>query len=395
MSSNADKQKHGQSAMEGLESILKQCQTAGYIKAIKKNFRIGKEGYSSNVQFYAPFVIEFMDNAKWAIFSTTTMRTDRIKGNQWDAINLKQIDTSIERVYLIYPDGAKEEKDFIRQNNKFINLEEYSAIDEIISQNTIFNYIENRAVKEKTSGQIKDIQGNNFERRIATLLSYANNLKKMQTNDNNIEGMHFDTYKDIINCFELDSQKIENIKATCDKKIIGKLPSGGNPKTDVLVEVTNKDGTTMDYTISCKRSSEKSVTVHQYTADTFAEVLNPSDQELKTLLNGFQTAGSLSAFGEDNCNKLTTALAPYLTKLSTWVFSGVGGIGSTPKQCANYMIIYDNNDDSTVIHRMSDYISKIMANKKSGHFGTPFTWTYPSKQRGEYIQLKYKMPKDI
>ena len=62
------------------------------------------------------------------------MRTDRIKGQQWDAINLKQIDSQIKSVYLIYPDGVcdKEKANFIQQNQKYINKEEYSAIDSII-----------------------------------------------------------------------------------------------------------------------------------------------------------------------------------------------------------------------------------------------------------------------
>ena len=59
-------------------------------------------GYNKS-QFYTPFLIEFHDETKWALFTTTSMRTDRIKGQQWDALNLKKINQSISSVYLIYP----------------------------------------------------------------------------------------------------------------------------------------------------------------------------------------------------------------------------------------------------------------------------------------------------
>ena len=92
-------------------------------------------------------------------------------------------------------------------------------------------------------------------------------------------------FKTIVDCFELDPETTSTISATSEKSIIGKLPSGGNPKTDVLVEVTNTDGNTAYFTISCKRSSDKVVSVHQYTADTFADVLNKDDESLPMSLS--------------------------------------------------------------------------------------------------------------
>ena len=89
---NADKSKHGTSAQNSLEDILDFCVKCEYLSGYQKNYRIGKPGYDNDKQFYVPFLVEFNDGEKWALFSTTSMRTDRIKGQQWDAFNLKQID---------------------------------------------------------------------------------------------------------------------------------------------------------------------------------------------------------------------------------------------------------------------------------------------------------------
>ncbi len=391
---NADKQQHGQSAQDSLENILKRCVDVGYLKCLHGNYRIGKVGYSNKAQFYTPFLIEFQDGSKWALFTTTSMRTDRIKGQQWDALNLKEIDNNISSVYLVYPDGIPHagKAEFVRQNNKYVNHEEYSAIDAVVSQDEICNMIEEYAIKDLSTGQIKDIQGNSFENRIAAILSYAQNLYKWKNDTATIEGMHYDVFENIVNCFELDTAHTQSISATSDKKVIGRLPSGGNPKTDVLVTVKKDDGTTDNFTISCKRSSDKSVSVHQYTADAFADVLDQQNARLRHLLKLFQESGSLSAFGEANCEALTTEIAPYINKLSLWVLGGQGGDGNPETQCADYILTYDNNDSSASIHRIRNYCEKI-ATLTSGNFGTPFSWTYPSKRRGESIQLKCKILK--
>lgn len=392
--SNADKQLHGQNAQISLESILNHCKERNYLKSIHKTFRIGMPGYKNKSQFYTPFLIEFQDNTHWALFTTTSMRTDRIKGQQWDAINLKSIDTTINKVYLVYPDACSEKNEFIRQNEKYSDNYEYSAIDGVVSQNQISNLIEEYALKDKTVGRVKDIQGNNFEHRIARILSYAENLHKWKTNAPTLEGMHYGLFKTVIDCFELDPNTTSNISATSDKTIIGKLPSGGNPKTDVLVEVKDTAGYTAYFTISCKRSSDKVVSVHQYTADAFADVLNRNNEALRSLLCGFQTAGSMSAFGEENCLLLQEHLKPYLKKLAFWVLGGVGGGGNPVTQCADFILTYDNADDIARIHRLEEYYNLLVSSGTSGNFGTPFNWTYPSKRRGESIQLKCKIIKE-
>ena len=70
--SNSEKARHGRSAHVGMEEILKRCVDAGYLAQVSKNYGIGKPGYKNDKQFYAPFLVVFMDESKWAIFTTTS-----------------------------------------------------------------------------------------------------------------------------------------------------------------------------------------------------------------------------------------------------------------------------------------------------------------------------------
>lgn len=79
---NGEKSKHGKNAQSNIETLLEHCKAKGYITDYKKNFRIGKNGFSNSEQFYAPFYISFDDPKHWLVYSTTSMRTDRIKSQQ-------------------------------------------------------------------------------------------------------------------------------------------------------------------------------------------------------------------------------------------------------------------------------------------------------------------------
>ena len=146
-----------------------------------------------------------------------------------------------------------------------------------------------------------------------------------------------------------------------------------------------------NYTVSCKRSSEQSVSVHQYDADVFAEVLDKDNHELRVLLEEFQSSGNLRDFGEEKTKLLTLELAPYVRKLALWVLGGRYGAGIPEVQWADYILTYDNNIGSASIMRVEEYVDHLLACGILGHFGTPFSWTYPSKRKGKDIQLKCRI----
>ncbi len=391
--SNLDKNLHGASSKESLSFVLKLAEQQGYITKITDGFSIGKPGYKDRNQFKAHFLIEFEDGVKWILFSTTSIR-ERIKTQYWDALNIKQLDNSIKAAYLVYSDSISENerKIAVAKNEKIQSKGEYSTLEGIISQDQLSNLIEEYALKDKSKGHILDAKGNSFESRVSSILSNPLNFQKWTTNSEIIEGVHYDIFCSIVKCLGLKKDSVLSIAATSDKEDIGLLPTGGPAKTDVLVTITYKDNKKQLFTISCKRTSESSVSIHQYTADAFADVLDKNNNELKKLLNLFQEKGNQRDMGEENQRRLTELMQPHNKTLAFWALGGVGGLGNPEKQWANYILTYDNNDSSVSIHTIDDYYTLLVSRGVKGMFGTLFGWTYQGK-RGTNIQLKCKIIK--
>lgn len=390
---NTDKSIHGYNAKDSLEQILKECECKKYIKEIEKKYRCGYADYDDK-QFYCNFLIKFYDDVKWIINITTSLR-DRVKEQQWDSFHIKRVDNKIDKSILVYPDAIElEEKEkFLSYKLRILNHLTYSAIDEVLSQRELYEMIQSYATKALSSGQKHDLIGNDFEIVIASILDNRENYEKWITGDRTKIGKNYNYFEKIVSFFNLDKTKVKGIKATADKNEIGKLLSSGSPKTDVIVYVYYHDDEKEPehYTISCKKTNEKAVSVHQYTADAFADVLDPDNNDLRTILNKFQTVGNLRDFGESNKVHLTNTLKPYMEKLIRWVLGGYGGKIKDELQLANYILVSDAND--IYIHSLDEYIKELSKPENIAHFGTPFNWTYASGRQGKDIQLKCKIIK--
>ena len=212
-------------------------------------------------------------------------------------------------------------------------------------------------------GREFSINGKIFEEEVANII----NTKSPKE--------YYDKIKDVLNLSGTE-------KATADRKLIGRLKSGGNPKTDVIAD---------DKTISCKKTSCKFVSAHEYDYKKFVEVLDPNNKRLEELLKEFQRVGGVRAFGKNNEKELTEVLKPYKRKLIEWVLSGYTGDIKNQSQLAKFIITTDEKD--IYVHTVEDYIDILMKEENEAQFGTPFSWTYPSKRKGEKIQLKVKVIK--
>lgn len=392
--SNKDKSKHGQNAIDSLEALLVFCCDKGLIREYSSNFRTGYAEFSDK-QFYAPYIITFESGERWILFSTTSMRTDRIKGQQWDTANIKSIEDTVKKCYLVYPDSVSDDvkAEFVRQGNKYTNGEEYSVIDGIVNQDELFTLIEHTYTRDMTTGRSRDFRGRTFEQRVADILSYPANLTKWVSGDELMVGLNYKMFSTIVDKLNIDKELIETITATSDEAVIGRLPSRGKPKTDVLITATHKDGSTHIYTISCKSTNSNAVSFHQYSYEAFSRALNPADTHLKDLLAEFQRCGNLRDFGDANGYALTQALENYNAKLVMWVLGGVYGEGNPETQWAKYLLAYDNADGTFNIHTIDEYHQKLKDEGITGHFGTVFSWTFASGQKGKSIQLKCKVIK--
>ncbi len=299
--SNKDKNQHGRYAIDSIDALLDFCCEKGLISEYSSNFRTGYTEFSDK-QFYAPYIITFDSGERWILFSNTSMRTDRIKGQQWDTANIKNIEDAVKKCYLVYPDSVDDEvrTEFVRQGNKYTSKEEYSVIDGIVNQDELFTLIEYTYTRDMTAGRSRDFRGKTFEKRVADILSYPANLAKWVSGNSLMVGLNYNMFSTIADKLNIDKSLVESILATSDGKVIGRLPSRGLPKTDVLITVKNKDKTEHIYTVSCKSTNSKAVSFHQYSYEAFSKALNPDDNQLKDLLAEFQSCGNLRDFGEAN-----------------------------------------------------------------------------------------------
>lgn len=390
--SNSDRNKRGTSLQRVLTYMMKLCEELGYISSYEEGYKIGMPGYTDQNQFKAPYRIEFSDDTEWIVYTTTSLR-DRIKEQYWDSFNIKQLNSQITEAYLVYPDSLEDSdrRTFESKNNKIQNNGEYSSLDALVSQDTFFNRIEAYAIRALTPNQQRDIKGNNFEKRVAATLKNPCNFEKWKTDDPMLEGLHYSLFLRIIDTFGINPSNVKSIDSTSDKTVIGLLPSGGPVKTDVLTTVTYNDDSIEYYTISCKRSSNSNVSVHQYSADTFSDVLDSNNAELRRVLNEFQRCGNKRDMDPDDAIILEREIHPHIQALCEWAIAGIGGEGNPDTQWANYILIYDNNDESFAIHTSQDYCQKL-ALDCTRTFGTPFSWTYQGT-RGTNIQLKCPLDK--
>lgn len=385
---NIDRRNRGVAAKQNLNDILCLAKELNYINDVCTDYYIGDPDYSDQTQFHPHYLIEFEDGAEWILDSTTSIR-DRVSQTYWKSYNIKRLDTNITKSFLVYPDGISQQERQVAEakNRKITTRVEYSTLDGILSQEMLFNEIEQYAMRSFSPGQIRDRIGRNFEERLAFVLGNSINLQKLKTTNCLYDGVHYLLYKDVIEVIEPEIEHIDSISATSDSRIIGMLPSGGPPKTDILVEINYDDGTTSQKTISCKRSSATNVSVAQFPAETYARVLDPGNQELKELLLEFQACGNRRDMLPGHADRLTDVLAPYLDSLVDFALGGHHGDGNPITQWANYIVIYDNNMASVRTYTIDFYRNHLLNSGIRGAFGTPFRWTYQG-ERGTNIQLK-------
>lgn len=424
---------NGHEAHDVLQNKLLELRRIGDLSIVVKTYRAGDPKAKNAGQFYAPFMIQFNNGARWIIFSTTSCRTDRIKGQQWDAENLKRLDPLIEKAILTYPDDVKrgDELAFAKQKNKYDTGLEVSSLDDILSnkllieqiqcrafdiyheredndndalmsdvfeeatkikteQLSLFEHVGNRnesvnSIKEE--GRLYDFDGREFEKDIAILLADAVYLEKLKRGEAMGCDRKFSCFMSMIKTFGINPLHIISIKATAKKEDIGLLPSGGQPKTDVWATFSLEGGEKKDITISCKRTTKSIVTAHQYSADVFADVLDLNNDSLRALLNVFQFYANVRDMPEGDRIALEEHLHSLLPRLCKWVLGGYGGECSSPIQYADYLVVYNPIDGYFGVHSIDEY-TEILLRQTPKTFGTPFGWTYASKQRQRSIQLK-------
>ncbi len=385
---NTDKNEHGANGIESLEQMISSLKGRDYIVNAQKRYRIADPEYGEE-QFYFQFLIEFSNHDQWILHHTTSIR-DRIAEQQWHSEHIKRLNKQVEKAYVIVPDGLDKRESYIAQNynEKIEHHRIFSALDGVVPLGMIYRMIEYKATGLLEAGQAKAKMGLHFEDKIVASLNNQQNLEKWKGLSTTAVGYLYSLFEYIMNALKIDRQTLIRVYATSN---IPKLPSGGAPKTDVLVKMIMSDGTEKTFTFSCKRSSANRVSVHEYTADAFSKTLNPYDIELRKLLYEFQDVGGVTKMKTEDIIALGQRLRQYSRKLSEWVLSGVGGEGDPKIQWATHIIVLNEKTNSYKISTIDEYIRECEENDVGGQLDTLFYWTYPSGGLGKRIQLKMKV----
>jgi len=147
MNDNQLKSINGLISKNSLSQQLQTLQTKGIIAFCSSEFRKGYDNYDSN-QFYAPFYIEFQNGEGWLLFSSSSIRNDRMNNQQWNSYHLKKIAPNISRSYLVIPDEISQnskEKGIAASYQKKITTTMFSAIEDVCYQSEMIILIEEHA----------------------------------------------------------------------------------------------------------------------------------------------------------------------------------------------------------------------------------------------------------
>lgn len=125
-------------------SLLKSLQESGEIVFCSKDFRCGYPGYK-DLQFYAPFYLEFKNGVGWIIYSTNSIRNDRMCIQQWNSEHIKKIRNNVEKSFVIVPDdivnNKRENNEVIRYKNKIYDSSICSFIDDVLLVSELYENI--------------------------------------------------------------------------------------------------------------------------------------------------------------------------------------------------------------------------------------------------------------
>lgn len=396
MDFNIDNQKKslsGSASNLTLSELLQKIQEIPKLNvSVKKGYSVGYENYEK--QFKMDYAITFndFDNETWLVKSTSSIRTDRIYGNEFFAQNIKLVDKNVKKIFVVVPNSITEKE--LKNKNDYsnkIHSETYvSFLDDVLTFSELKDFVLSHASEKLSQGISANILGNNAEDSIVHLLTDKNNIllwndyaKHSQT----IKSSTYHWFSQILKVSGVSEQDtVLDIVAT---NSIPKLSNRGYPKTDVSFTITTEQEE-ITKNISVKNTSADTVTVHEGAVDDIILALNlDSSSSLANSLKEFQAYGSAKGLKENNevaYNTLVDEIHKYNKELVNFFMFGVNSpLVNNPIQVADIMLYTKNFEVISRDLYVDEYIEKYSS---KGQFETPFKWTYPSKKRGQKVQIK-------
>lgn len=150
MNDNQLKSLNGRLSKDSLGLLLSDLLKQKLISSCTVEYRNGYIGYEAN-QFYAPYYIEFENREAWLLYSVSSIRSDRVNNQQWNAYHLKQIAKNITKALLVVPsdliDNEKEWKAATSYDRK-VKGDMFTSIDAVVRQDILEKWIINRSSKQ-------------------------------------------------------------------------------------------------------------------------------------------------------------------------------------------------------------------------------------------------------
>lgn len=410
--SNKLKAKAGKNWDDAIHDKLEHLKNEGIIKDSVRNLNFKHTGFDYEKQFLANFVIYTNDHKRIIIRSSSSFRGDRVKIGFYDIEGIIKYsnltDDIVATIYLL-PDSQLNNTTFISTRDKILKKEYYIPATHLFTlsefENFLTNYeLENRSILEEIAkeNKFRDLKeagsyfgriGNKLEKEISETVSVPKYLVEYKLNKS-------PKFHEIINFIvqknKIDSNEITKINSSYS---IPLLLSGGSPKTDIWIELELNDIKIFE-SFSVKNSTKKQVSVHDYTAERFIEVLDCGDSSLKYYIEHFQDHPSYSEFIETLKDGKSEEEFSNLMKsksliLSEWVLMGkhdLQNLNLPETQISNNIIL--NTKEELLIYDSKTNLDFLFKHVKL-RYGVPFSWTYPSKQRKKRIQLKLPIRKII
>lgn len=257
-------------------------------------------------------------------------------------------------------------------------------------------------------GKFEDELGDAFEAYCKDIFSSIDLIDYLKSNSPMPSGYsHFDSQivHELIQLCGIPLLQITDIQATTN---IQPLPSGGSPKTDVLVTI-DTDSTTHKIPISVKQTTRSRVSIAEFTVDQIVEGVGITNPNVIKLMKKHQKDGSAKNFKQQEKDMLKEGLSQYKESFVRWVFTG-SSISTNNTQCPDYLIKFNVQPHNILnvqphnilnvqphnipnisltsvdITKMDNYIKEII--QRRAGFGTGLSWTYATGSKGEKIQFK-------
>jgi len=395
---NSKKATAGSKANKAMKAQLEYLLSVG----ILTEYSARKFGYSDKKenQFKCDYLLTLKNGEKWIIYVAASLSTDRLKTKQWDSFHIKKIDKSIRKAYIVCPDVIKKRKslkaykDICRYDRYIKDKEWVSSIDGIMLQSELVDMLENLNLGIKDAGTKAAKKGLNFEVQLKGIVSNKQNLDRWK-GDDLAAGWHYDVFQKIVDKLELNPDAVLEIKGDTGIEDLptytykdGSTKRGGHPKTDLLLTVVFLDRTTKEFTISCKSSTKKTVSVHQFPPKYGVEILDMKENDSQQLLEDYVASGGPKNFMKQDSGKaklLAQRLSDYRDELSVWALKGTEKDGSSARQRAEYIVTRFKPKRADKEEYISiETVNECMERQRmlgKGHFGTDFSWTVTSTDK--------------